>query len=157
MEVSKAENSGIILPISNLYSPESLTQESVISDIQKKAKKPCWYFESEDGMEPPTPVGDKMVVEVYFPEMSDGGLALAEEYQIKLKFSSVVGRVIKLGSACFKGERFQYWDRVPKVGEWITFKANPSSLLNYRGIPIFTMFDDFVNSIIEKPEYVERC
>src|SRR5579863_1441467 len=98
MEVAKTENSGILLPISNIYKPGPYLNDERRNSFGEKKENEPWYFEKDGGMEPPIPVGDKMVVEVYFPGRSEGGLMLAEGYQEKLKFSSVVGRVIKLGS-----------------------------------------------------------
>lgn len=140
------EANAVVLPISNLYAPES------------KPETEFWDFEKPNGIEPPRVVGEHIVLEVYYPKQSNGGIELASMTQQISKFSSIVGKVLKKGSASYKGERFKDWspDEIPKVGDWVTFKPNSGDIFAFRGVPVVMIYDDKVTSIIEKPEYVER-
>jgi co-chaperonin GroES (HSP10) len=140
------EAEAMVLPISNLHAPAPIPEPS----------KEFWDFEKEGGIEPPRVVGEHMALEVYWPKSTSGGIELAGMTQQISKFSSVVGKVIKLGSGAYKGERFQHWTDLPKVGDWVTFKPNSGDIFAFRGVPITIIYDDKVTSIIEKPEYVER-
>ncbi len=138
-----------------------------------------WSFESEFGFEPPRPLGDRVCIMRYVKKYSETIIA-SDSAEDRAKFESIVGRVVKLGSACFKGDSFKDWDKedLYKVGDFVTFKVNPGTWLKYgpkdmenasvslihgapikdgRERPVLTVvFDDAINSIVENPDYVER-
>jgi hypothetical protein len=115
----------------------------------------------------------------YTKKYSDTIIA-ANEAEDRAKFESIVGRVVKLGSACFKGDSFKGWDEKDlfKVGDFVTFKVNPGTWFKYgpqemenaeisliHGAPpkarierpvLTIVFDDSINSIVEDPNFVER-
>lgn len=138
-----------------------------------------WSFEKAFGFNPPRPLGDRVCIMRYTKKYSDTIIA-SNEAEDRIKFESIVGRIVKLGSACFKGDTFKDWDAkdLYKVGDFVTFKINPGTWFKYgpqsmekdeislihgapskQGVerPVLTIiFDDAINSIVEDPNYVER-
>lgn len=116
-----------------------------------------WDFEKFYGFKPPKAVGPYMIVELYAPKLSDV-IAITGQTRSGQKWISNVGRLISLGSACFKGEQFQHWseDDIPKIGEWIHFKHNAGPVNKFREIDIVTMYDESINMQLENPEHVTR-
>lgn len=125
--------------------------------IKEKTWEGEWTFEKQYGFRPPKAVGPYMIVELYTPKLSDV-IAITNKTRGDQKWISNVGRLISLGSACFKGEQFQHWseDDIPKVGEWIHFKHNAGPVNKFRGVDIVTMYDESINMQLEDPEHVTR-
>jgi len=126
--------------------------------------KEKWSFEKEYGFNPPRPLGARVCIEQYVKsEESGAGIKLAKsEMSKRLDVADcIVGRVVKIGSACFKSEDFKHWDKadLPEVGDWVTFKITPG-WKKYgppgKGVCVITMFDDAINEKIEDPSYVSR-
>lgn len=138
-----------------------------------------WSFEKEFGFNPPRPLGDRVCIMRYTKKYSNTVLA-ANEYEDRIKYESIVGRVVKLGSTCFKGDSFNNWDSedLYKVGDFVIFRVNPGTWFKYgppdmeysspsiihgappkqaRERPVLTIiFDDALHSIVEDPNFVER-
>ena len=121
----------------------------------------------------------------YTKKYSDTIIA-SEQANDRAKFESITGRVVKIGSGCFKGDSFKNWDKEDfyKVGDFVTFKVNPGTWFKYgkedvssrredstiispyarnkivfevKERPVLTIvFDDAINSIVEDPNYIER-
>lgn len=116
-----------------------------------------WTFEKQYGFPPPKAVGPYMIVELYTPKLSDV-ITITNKTRSDQRWISNVGRLISLGSACFKGDQFQHWSEsdIPKIGEWIHFKHNAGPVNKFRGIDIVTMYDESINMQLENPEHVTR-
>ncbi len=116
-------------------------------------------FEKEHGFKPPIMVGWNVGLVLHKNIMSGTKSELIEvpEQAIELqKYVSCVGRIFHLGDSCFKGEKFQYHNTFPKVGDWVVFQQNTGPMLNFRGIDIVLTVDDAIRAIIEEPHYVTR-
>jgi len=98
-----------------------------------------------------------MIVQLYKKQLSST-LEIVKETRDQQRWSSNVGRVVYLGSACFKGEQFKDWDPsdFPKIGDWITYKVNSGPTVKFRGVDIVVMFDDAMNMKLEDPEHITR-
>lgn len=116
-----------------------------------------WDFANFYGFNPPRPVGPYMAIQLHKNTLSET-IEIAQETRNNQKWISNVGRVIALGSACFKGEQFKHWNDndIPKVGEWVTYKPNSGPVVKFRGIDVVIMFDDSITMKIENPDYVTR-
>lgn len=91
-----------------------------------------WDFKKEFGFEPPRPLGDRVCIMRYTKKYSET-IASCEEADRRAEYESIVGRIVKLGSACFKGDSFNNWDKedLYKVGDFVTFKVNPGTWFKY--------------------------
>lgn len=114
-----------------------------------------WSFEKEYGFPPPRIVGPYIGVVIHKHVLSES-IVITDDIMDVQKWTSNVGRLFNVGSACYKGERFKDWEDLPKVGEWVVFKVNAGPLLKYRGIDISIMYDDAVKGIVKDPSYVTR-
>jgi hypothetical protein len=118
-------------------------------------------FEERYDFNAPRPVGPQVLIEVYKHEMSEV-IEITEQSRDRQKWESNVGRVCKIGGACYKGERFKYWpqEELPKVGDWITYKVNAGTIFKYgppgKGVDVMIIYDDYILSVIENPAYVVR-
>lgn len=114
-------------------------------------------FEKEYGFKPPRMVGKQMALIIHKHVVSgtkSETIHIADNIVENQKHLSIVGRIAALGSACFKGDDFQDWNDIPKVGDWIVYKKNHGSRLEFRGIDMLFAFDLTAESIIEDPSYV---
>jgi len=136
------------------------TQPTLLGNLLNKEQMMSYSFEEEFGFEPPRVVGAYMAIAVHKHIMTgthSESLEIPEDVKEKQKWASIVGRVVKLGSACFKGDAFKYWEDVPKVGDWIVFKPNQGPMIEYRGkVDLLLMYDDAIKAIIEDPFFVTR-
>ena len=154
---------GLILPsgIQNQeYNPVPLGISVKPIEKKKDSSKVLpkeWDFEKFYGFRPPKAVGPYMIVELYTPKLSEE-IIITSKTRSDQKWISNVGRLISLGSACFKGTQFEHWDEsdIPKIGEWIHFKHNAGPVNKFRGIDIVTMYDESINMKLEDPEHVSR-
>lgn len=118
-------------------------------------------FEERYGFNPPRPVGPNVVIEIYKHEISET-IEIVKTARDRQKWESNVGRVCKIGGACYKGERFKDWpeEELPKIGDWITYKVNSGTIFKYgptgKGVDVMTIYDDCILNVIENPSYVVR-
>jgi len=118
-----------------------------------------YSFEQEKGFIPPTMVGYNIAVEVYKNILSgtQGDLIeIPEEMIDKQKYLSCVGRVVSMGHACFKGDKFTDYADIPVVGNWVVFTPNSGPLISYKGIDMVLTVDTAIKGIVEDPSYVTR-
>jgi hypothetical protein len=133
----------------NLYVRPSNEEKTV------EIPKGEWTFEKQHGFSPLRAVGPYIAVEIYKHKLSET-IAIQDSVTNMQKWTSNVGRVFSIGSACYKGDRFKDWDELPEIGDWVVFKVNAGPVFKYRGIDVAIMFDDAVNGITEEPSYVSR-
>jgi len=126
-------------------------------DNSSKIPPEEWDFNKAHGFNPPRAVGPRMVVQQYKHQLSEI-IEITNATRSNQKWESNVGRLIGLGSACFKGDQFKDWSEEdkPKIGEWITYKVNAGPVTKFRGIDIIVMYDDAINMKIDDPEHVSR-
>jgi hypothetical protein len=144
---------------------ESTIPSDVLNKVTKKPERKIDHskkeFEDRNGFNPPRPVGPNILIEVYKSEMSDV-IEITGQTRDRQKWESNVGRVCKIGGACYKGERFKYWpsEELPKIGDWVTYKVNSGTIFKYgppeKGVDVMTIYDDCILNVIENPEYVTR-
>ncbi len=121
----------------------------------------AWSFEKEFGFNSSRPIGPRILIQIYIRELSKV-IDVSGKTKDFQKWESIVGRVCKIGSASYKGERFKDWaiDELPKIGDWITYKPGAGTLKKYgppgKGVYTMTIYDDAVEEIVENPEYIDR-
>jgi hypothetical protein len=144
------------VPLSNSNTVVSVPKKQEINIDHSKKE-----FEERYGFNPPRPVGPNVVIEIYKHEMSEI-IEITEQERDRQKWESNVGRVCKIGGACYKGERFKHWpeEELPKVGDWITYKVNAGTVFKYgppgKGVDVMTIYDDCILNVVENPAYVVR-
>lgn len=118
-----------------------------------------YSFEEEHGFKPPRMVGFNVAI-VLFKNILSGTqsetLQVPESVIEKQKYLSLVGKVVYIGKASFKGERFKDYELIPKEGDWVVFKPNTGPIINFRGIDMIFTVDDAILSIIDEPGHVTR-
>lgn len=109
--------------------------------------------------------GPRLIVQLYVREegshalLNNGNktsILLPSEILEMDKFTTCVGRLIKINSSCFKGERFKDWDVLPQLGDWVFFGRNNGTQLNYRGVSIVEIYDDFLLGRVSSPEDMRK-
>lgn len=118
-----------------------------MDDINKE------IYEYLGNMEPPRMCGPLICLKVFIQD-KHGDLILSESKVDK--YTSIVGRVVKLGPECYPKDRSPAGPRC-KLGDWVTFKAAIGERLIYRGHIMQYLYDDHISSVIEDPNYVTRC
>lgn len=116
-------------------------------------------FEVENGFLSPVMVGYNIALLLHKNILSGTTsdiIQMTEDSIDKQKYLSCVGRVVSIGSACFKGEKFIDYLDTPKVGDWVVFTPNSGPLISYRGLDMVLTVDTAIKSIIDEPGYVTR-
>lgn len=154
-KLSIVSSTGIPLDSVSISNTSVLKKQEINIDFSKKE------FKDRHGFNPPIPVGPNIVIEIYKHEISET-IEIVKTARDRQKWESNVGRVCKIGGACYKGERFKHWpvEELPKVGDWITYKVNSGTIFKYgptgQGVDIMTIYDDCILNIVEDPSYVIR-
>lgn len=116
-------------------------------------------FETEYGFKPPIMVGAMLAVSIHKHVVTGTQsevIDLPEEAIERQKWASISGRIVAMGDACFEGTDFQHWSAFPKIGDYVVYKTNAGTRLNFRGIDMIFMYDKAIDSIIEDPAHVTR-
>ena len=70
-------------------------------------------------------------------------------------YKEMVGYVAKLGTHCFKGEKYEGWGNWYKLGDWVVFPRHSGIRLNYKKLPIFSISDDAPLFVVNDPREVK--
>jgi co-chaperonin GroES (HSP10) len=134
---------------SNIIKPDYLSDDT--SSSQKDTPKLTQsYIDQINSL--PDPVGYRLLIKMWkMSEMTDGGIALAEQTLETSEMTSVVGYVIKMGDMCYK-DKDKFISPWCKVGQFVVIGR-------YAGARFKTKFgehriinDDEIIGTIEKPE-----
>lgn len=81
------------------------------------------------GKEHPVVLGWTVLVETYTTgshfKSSDGSDSDFIRPDVAIErdqYHSCIGRILMIGDACFKGEKFKYWKTFPEVGDYVEVK-----------------------------------
>lgn len=87
------------------------------------------------GSNHPIPLGWTAIVETYSPgsnyKSKDGNDSIFERPDSAIdrdQYHSCVVRVLLIGDACFKGDKFKHWTILPQVGEYYKIRKYQSVL-----------------------------
>lgn len=95
------------------------------------------------------------------PDMTDGGIALPDEYRDSAEFASYVGRIAAVGQFAFQAKTKAEIDlktmrRVPVVGDWVIFGKHAGEKFRTRDNTLWIlMADTEVRGIIDNPDQFE--
>lgn len=129
---------------------------------------PCLYLSPLDqvkkeiidylGFEPPRIAGYYVAIKIFIRDKVDDDslIHLSESTKNNDKYSSLVGRVVSMGNECYPMERNPGGPKC-RIGDWVCFKPNGGTPLNYRGSPMQFVPDDAIFCPIDNPLYVTRC
>jgi hypothetical protein len=70
-------------------------------------------------------------------------------------YNEMVGYVAKLGTHCFKGNKYEGWGNWYKLGDWVVFPRHSGIRLNYKKLPIFSISDDAPLFVVNDPREVK--
>ncbi len=116
-------------------------------------------FETEYGFKPPKMCGALLAIAIHKHAITGTQSSLIdipEEALERQKWSSISGRIVCMGDAAFQGEDFEHWCTLPRLYDFVSYKGNSGTRLNYRGIDMIFLYDKAVESILEDPAHVTR-
>jgi co-chaperonin GroES (HSP10) len=105
----------------------------------------------------PVPCGYKMLVALpQADEMTDGGIAKAEETKRIEEIGSVCGFVVKMGPDCYKDT-----DRFPsgaycKEGDWVVMRSYSGTRFAIDGEEVRLINDDSVEAVVDDPRGIAK-
>jgi hypothetical protein len=80
------------------------------------------------GNDHPIPLGFNVILETYTVgdsfKTNDGSdsLFIRPDTAVERdKYQMACGRILMMGGAAFKGEKFKYWDVIPQVGDYVSY------------------------------------
>lgn len=96
-----------------------------------------------------TPKPTDILIRLYVPPIkSAGGIYMNNS---KAVYTEIAGYVAKLGSCCFKGERYKDWGKWYKEGDWVLIPRHAGIRFTYNNLPVFTIEDDAPFARIKDP------
>lgn len=84
----------------------------------------------------PKAYGYQILCKTYLPKsVSSGGVILPHQVAENSAYQNMVGLVLDMGSACYKGqgEKYKYWDKLPDLGDWIIMPRFEHVLMTFIG------------------------
>lgn len=99
------------------------------------------------------PFGWRMLVMPVRPKMkSDGGILLPFTYQEGKEYLNYVGRIVALGSLCFRHDKYKRMglteNETPKRGDWIVYPVYSYQRLDFKGTKLIILNDDSFLGIV---------
>ncbi len=61
------------------------------------------------------------------------------------------GRILLIGDAAFKGDRFADWQLIPKIGDWVNFGRGDGVFRQYNGVQTLLIKDYSILAITPDP------
>ena len=119
--------------------PDALSPENIGSDVVDEL---------------PEPTGYRLLVLPFTPKnKTKGGILFSQETLDKARIATTCGYVLKMGSLCYKDEKFTSgaWC---KKGDWVIFARYAGSRLPIEGGEVRILNDDEVIGTIKDPESV---
>ena len=98
----------------------------------------------------------KLAIRLYIkPLMTAGGIILPFETQKNEIYTQPVGLVVAMGSHCYSNmKKFEATGPWCKVGDWVVFPRNCGTRYSFGDIPLFFIFDDAVEFVINDPRNI---
>ena len=119
--------------------PDALSPENIGSDVVDEL---------------PEPTGYRLLVLPFTPKnKTKGGILFSQETLDKARIATTCGYVLKMGSLCYKDEKFTSgaWC---KKGDWVIFARYAGSRLPIEGGEVRILNDDEVIGTVKNPEAV---
>lgn len=110
------------------------------------------WITNEDVDDPtplPTIPGYNILVRpVSVKEKTKGGIILPDSTKSDMAYLTTVGRVLKVGDAAYKDDKF---DGKPwcKEGDYICYGKHTGNKFVYKGVQLLLIFDDEVKMVVE--------
>ncbi len=115
--------------------------------------------EQEMELEAPAPLLWRVCVQPYKrSSVTEGGIALPEEYMDKTKYLTMVGKLVSRGTFAYQaqttsGLNFSDEARAPQVGDWVLYgKYAGQRIVMKDGREFIIMNDDEIIAVIDDPE-----
>jgi co-chaperonin GroES (HSP10) len=126
------------------------------TDIDKLAAKQKERLESKEeakhASQLPDPVGYKLLIAL--PERKDvteGGIALAEETIRREEVGAVCGLVLKIGPDAYMDKAKFPTGPWCKVGQWVLMRSYSGTRIKVRGKEFRLLNDDSIDGVVEDP------
>jgi co-chaperonin GroES (HSP10) len=110
---------------------------------------------------PPRAILWRMVIEPFEPpNMTAGGIALAEEALETERLLTNVGKVVNMGPLCYRGKTTSGLvmedDDNPKVGDWVIYGTYGGQKVKTKSGRVFIVInDDNILGVVESPEHYQ--
>lgn len=90
------------------------------------------------------------------PEMSPGGIIMVQKRLDESRYQGKVGLLLKAGPSAFKFTEggYAYEGDVPKVGDWIVYRASDGWEIFIRGVSCRYIDSDLIKSIVDDPTII---
>lgn len=97
---------------------------------------------------PKIPGYNILVRPVSVKEKTKGGIILPDSTKSDMAYLTTVGRVLKVGDAAYKDDKF---DGKPwcKEGDYICYGKHTGNKFVYKGVQLLLIFDDEVKMVVE--------
>jgi co-chaperonin GroES (HSP10) len=108
----------------------------------------------------PNPVGFRILIKPYrLPKFSAGGIALVGESKQYADIAKVAGQVLKMGSECYRGERFSApWC---KIGDYVIFPKHAGQTIEVKRNDgqdpdqYLLVNDDEIRAVVKDPSQIK--
>jgi len=100
--------------------------------------------------------GKQVLVATYIrPEKTTSGLLLTEKSRQEDEYQGKVGLIINMGPLAFEGMEAAWPDdTVPKIGDFVVYRALDGFMTQFNGHPCRTLEDKQIREIVPNPDIV---
>lgn len=110
------------------------------------------------GEDHPRALGFRILIETYNfgdnfvnPDGTQSVFERPDSSKDRDRYQMAVGRILIIGSACFKGPKFEFWDLLPEVGDYVSFERFQGVFKTHAGKNLQYLFDFDVIDIVPDP------
>lgn len=99
----------------------------------------------------------RVLIEPYMPpEMTEGGIALANQALEDSRMLTNFGKLVGIGDQAFKAERYATAQN-PELGDWVIFASSAGVKLRMKnGRQLLVMNDDNILGVVSDPEHYQN-
>lgn len=110
------------------------------------------------GEKHPVPLGWQVLIETYKfgdnyvnQDGTQSSFERTDSSKDRDRYQMSVGRILMMGSAAFKGPKFDLWDIKPEIGDYVSFQRYQGVFKTHNGKDIQYLEDFVVMDIIPDP------
>lgn len=101
------------------------------------------------------PTNWSVCIRLYIPpKKTQGGLFIPDNTHSNNMYQSKTGLVVRMAPECYTDERYSRSEPACRVGDWVVIPRHSGYYTVYKGMPVWIVKEDAIDSRIKDPRHV---